>query len=51
MEGSTVLPEGKSFPPNQKLLWRQIEGLDVKLEYGNKENAIENLNNPSFTAP
>jgi hypothetical protein len=30
-EGSKVFLEGQSFPPNQKLIWKQIEGPKVEL--------------------
>lgn len=32
-ENSKVFLEGYSFPPNQKLIWNQIYGPKVELEY------------------
>ena len=50
-EGSRVHLEGISYPSNQKLVWTQVSGPKVNLEYGDKENPSKNPQNPSFTAP
>ncbi len=50
-EGSSVLLEGYSYPPKQKLIWKQIDGPTVKLEYKNKDTPNEKSQNPQFTAP
>jgi NTE family protein len=50
-EGSSVLLEGYSYPPKQKLFWKQIDGPTVKLEYKNKDTPNEKSQNPQFTAP
>jgi len=50
-EGSKVFLEGQSFPPNQKLVWKQIDGPKVDLEYESKEDEIAKIKNPYFKAP
>ena len=50
-EGSKVFLEGQSFPPNQKLGWKQIDGPKVDLEYESKEDEIAKIKNPYFKAP
>jgi len=50
-EGSKVFLEGQSFPPNQNLVWKQIDGPKVDLEYESKEDEIAKIKNPYFKAP
>src|SRR4051794_20491211 len=50
-EGSKVFLEGQSFPSNQKLVWKQIDGPKVDLEYESKEDEIAIIRNPYFKAP
>jgi NTE family protein len=50
-EGSKVFLEGISFPPNQKLIWKQVEGPKVDLKYENNDDKNTKLNNPYFKAP
>jgi hypothetical protein len=50
-EGSKVFLEGYSFPPNQKLVWKQIDGPKVELKYENPEDKNTKLNNPYFNSP
>jgi len=42
-EGSKVFLEGQSFPPNQNLVWKQIDGPKVDLEYESKEDEIAKI--------
>src|SRR3954468_18626500 len=50
-EHSKVFLEGQSFPPDQKLIWKQIDGPKVELEYENEEDKDTKLKNPYFNAP
>src|SRR4051812_14596667 len=50
-EDSTVFLEGHSFPSDQKLIWKQIDGPMVDLKYKDKEDENSKLKNPYFKAP
>jgi NTE family protein len=50
-EGSKVFLEGHSFPTNQKLVWKQIDGPLVDLKYESKDEEKAKIKNPYFKAP
>jgi len=50
-EDSKVFLDGHSFPTGQKLIWKQIDGPKVDLQYKTKDDEETKTNNPYFKAP